>query len=63
MEKRVGLGDIAAKIAKPAAKAIDAVFKTAVSLCAGCNDRRDWLNNAVPDVLHPFRRDDADASL
>lgn len=43
-----GAGDAVAAVAKPAAKVIDAVAGTNLSNCAGCADRQEALNNAIP---------------
>lgn len=53
---RRGLGDAAAAVAQPAARALDAVLGTDLQHCRGCKQRRaDW-NALVPDILHPLRR-------
>lgn len=43
-----GLGDVVHAVAQPIAKAIDAVAKTNISKCGGCQKRRDKLNQIVP---------------
>ena len=45
-----GLGDLVYKIANPVAKTIDRVFKTNVAGCGGCAQRREKLNELVPDI-------------
>lgn len=42
--KRVGLGDVVAKVAQPIASSIDAVFGTKLKGCDGCKKRQDVLN-------------------
>lgn len=55
----VGLGDLVAKVAQPIARAIDRVAGTNIAECSGCTGkggRKDKLNAAMPNVLHPFRK-------
>jgi hypothetical protein len=40
-----------ALVAEPVAKAIDAIAKTNVSGCTGCQSRRQSLNEKIP--FHP----------
>lgn len=45
MERRsMGLGDLVAAVAKPIARAIDAVAGTDLEHCQGCAKRQAWLN-------------------
>ena len=43
-----GLGDIAAAVAQPIAKAIDAIAGTDLQNCGGCKDRQEAMNNLLP---------------
>ena len=43
-----GLGDVVAAVAQPIAKAFDRVAGTDIEHCAGCEKRREKLNQAVP---------------
>lgn len=43
-----GLGDLVAKVAKPIARAIDAVAGTDMANCGGCAERQKKLNQAFP---------------
>lgn len=43
-----GLGDQVARIAKPIARAVDAVFGTDIEHCPSCKARQEWMN----DHLH-----------
>jgi hypothetical protein len=51
-----GLGDVAHVIFQPIARGIDAIAGTNVQGCGGCKQRRESWNQAIPDVLHPFRK-------
>jgi hypothetical protein len=55
--KKMGLGDLVAKIAQPIAVTIDKIAGTKVKECLGCGQRQAALNTLIPDVLRPFRRD------
>ena len=46
--KYQGLGDVAAAIANPIARGLDAVFHTDLVNCPGCEQRRKDWNEAVP---------------
>jgi hypothetical protein len=46
-----GAGDLVALVAEPVAKAIDAIAKTHLSGCTGCQSRRQALNEKIP--FHP----------
>lgn len=48
-----GLGDRVARIAKPIARAIDAVTGTDLSNCPDCADRQAWLNAQFPTSGNP----------
>ncbi len=52
----LGLGDLVAIVAEPAAAAIDTVARTDLQHCLGCLGRHGGLNRAVPDVRRPWRR-------
>ena len=55
----LGLGDAVAMVSQPIARAIDGVAGTNLATCRPCTGpggRKDRLNAAVPDVLHPFKR-------
>jgi hypothetical protein len=55
----LGAGSAFALIAQPVARGVDAVFKTNIRNCRGCTGqggRKDRWNQAVPDILHPWRR-------
>lgn len=52
--RRLGLGDVVAAVAQPIASAVDAVAGTNLKGCGGCQQRRDALNRAVPDVRNPL---------
>lgn len=43
-----GLGDAAALVLKPVAKAVDAVLGTNLRNCQGCAERQEKWNAAVP---------------
>lgn len=65
-KKTVGLGDVAFKVFHPIAKRIDAVAGTNVQGCKGCigpGGRMERWNAKVPDVLHPFRKNDANSPV
>jgi len=49
-----GAGDAVALVAQPIAKAIDRVAGTNVSGCAGCQQRRDRLNERFPINQEPL---------
>lgn len=60
--KPMGLGDAVEVVAKPVARAIDAVtsilpasMQTHITTCTPCGNRRDALNAAMPDIKHPFK--------
>lgn len=53
---KYGLGDAVAAVAQPVAKAIDRVVRTNLANCSGCNQRKADLNEAMPDILHPFSK-------
>ncbi|MBI5770848.1 MAG: hypothetical protein HZA93_23930 [Verrucomicrobia bacterium] len=55
----LGLGDVVASVAQPIARAIDAVAGTNLKGCGGCAGRKARLNQAVPDIARPFRREGA----
>ena len=40
-----GLGDAVALVAQPAARVIDAIFKTDLQNCQSCNQRKSAWNN------------------
>ena len=46
----MGAGDAVALVAKPIARAIDAVAGTSIVNCPPCNKRQEGLNKAVPDL-------------
>jgi hypothetical protein len=47
-EKMKGAGDLVAKIAKPIARAADAILKTNLTNCVPCQARRNKLNEKLP---------------
>lgn len=49
--RKMGLGDLVEKAAKPIANALG------MGSCAGCEQRKDTLNELMPDIASPFRRD------
>lgn len=55
-ERPVGLGDLVAKVAQPAAELIDRVLKTDLSRCGGCAERRAALNKLIPDIGKPLSK-------
>lgn len=48
--KRLGLGDAFEMVAQPVAKAADVILGTNLSNCGGCAQRKDRMNQAVPDI-------------
>ena len=50
MKKKTKLGDIAEKVFKPIAKAIDKVAGTDLENCEGCKKRKEYLNNLTADL-------------
>lgn len=46
--RRPGLGDRVAQIAKPIARALDAVLDTDLEHCQTCEARQKWLNEHFP---------------
>lgn len=40
-----GAGDMVARVAKPIARGLDRIFRTRLADCAGCEERRRWLND------------------
>jgi hypothetical protein len=55
--RKIGAGEVVEYFAKPVARAIDAVAGTKIAQCAGCEERKAKLNAAVPDILHPFKKE------
>ena len=59
---RLGLGDLAYRVADPIARLIDrctarlpARLRTHIAGCSACSRRRRWLNALAPDLLAPIR--------
>lgn len=46
-----GMGDVVAVVAKPIARAVDAVAGTKLAQCGGCAKRQESLNRAMPFEL------------
>lgn len=55
--RKIGAGEVVEYFAKPIARAIDAVAGTQIAECVSCEERKAKLNAAVPDVLHPFKKE------
>jgi hypothetical protein len=55
--RKIGAGEVVEYFAKPIARAIDAVARTKIADCEGCEARKAALNKAFPDILHPFKKD------
>lgn len=51
-----GLGDVVAAVANPIAILVDKATGSKIHGCQPCGQRRDALNNLIPDVLKPFTR-------
>lgn len=49
-KKKLGLGDLVAKITQPIAKGIDSIAGTNIQNCGGCKKRQKLLNNIIPDI-------------
>ena len=49
-KRKIGLGDLVAKVAQPIAKGIDSVVGTDIQHCGGCKKRQEALNNLIPDI-------------
>ncbi len=52
-ERRLGLGDAVEIVAKPIGKILG------IENCSGCTGpggRKERLNAAIPDVMHPFQK-------
>jgi hypothetical protein len=45
-----GLGDAVAVVAQPIAKMLDLTLGTSIQNCGGCAQRREALNNLVPNI-------------
>jgi hypothetical protein len=52
---KIGLGDLVNTVAKPVARAIDFAFKTNMSGCKSCDERRKALNEFMPDIKKPLQ--------
>lgn len=55
--RKIGAGEVVEYFAKPVARVIDAVVGSKLAECGSCEERKAKLNAAMPDVLHPFKKE------
>jgi hypothetical protein len=54
--QRMGLGDAVHMAAKPVVMLVSVFGGPDLNRCRGCIKRREAWNKAMPNVMHPFKR-------